>query len=233
MGVVTINGPKGAGSTELGLEVARLLRYDYFDRLVLAEVAKDMKTSVMSIVAKQERVVSIGSAIKDFLSSFLERSAVSTVAGDPYFSAKLGSALSMDYEDQYIDPNSASKNLSSSVLMDKTRMIIERLAEKDNIVIVGRGANIILKGWTNAIHIGVVCTNEHRIQYLMNKHHFDDEKALKELTTNEKARQKYFMEAFDCNPNNPELYHLVINMSTQKVESATELVCNLVNNLGK
>ena len=233
MGIVTINGPKGAGSTELGLEVSRLLRYDYFDRLVLAEVAKDMKTSVMSIVAKQEKVVSIGSAIRDFLSSFLERSAVSTVAGDPHFSEKLGSALSMDYGEQYIDPNSESKSLSSSVLIDKTRMIIERLAEKDNIVIVGRGGNIILKDWDNAIHIGTVSTNEHRMKYIIHKHHFDHEKATKELAANEKSRQRYFLEAFDCNPNNPELYHMVINMSIQKVESATQLVCNLVNNIEK
>ena len=40
MAVVTLNGATGVGGPEVGVEVARLLKADYVDRLLLAEAAK-------------------------------------------------------------------------------------------------------------------------------------------------------------------------------------------------
>ena len=50
MTIVTINGQRGSGAPEIGMEVARRLQYAYVDRQVLGEAAKRLGTWQRSVV---------------------------------------------------------------------------------------------------------------------------------------------------------------------------------------
>jgi len=53
---VTLNGPIGDGGNEIGVAAARLLNADYVGRLVLAEAAKRMGSTVTALTEKEEEV---------------------------------------------------------------------------------------------------------------------------------------------------------------------------------
>ena len=55
MPVITITGLVGSGTAEIGAEVARSLGIDYVDRMILAEAAKKIGTTVAAVAERTER----------------------------------------------------------------------------------------------------------------------------------------------------------------------------------
>ena len=53
MAIVTINGQRGSGAPEIGMEVAARLSYTYLDRQVLGEAAKRLGTTEDVLEAKE------------------------------------------------------------------------------------------------------------------------------------------------------------------------------------
>ena len=77
MPVITINGPIGAGSIEVGQMVARDLTLNYVDRMVFAEAARIIGSPVSNLIAKEQRVERFGDRVTALLGRVLERAAVS------------------------------------------------------------------------------------------------------------------------------------------------------------
>ena len=67
MAVVTMNGPIGSGTNEVGVHAARLLHADYVDRLVLAEAAKRIGSTVEVLEIKGLRKLSLRDRLAHFL----------------------------------------------------------------------------------------------------------------------------------------------------------------------
>ena len=54
MPIITFNGPIGCGGNELGLKVADMLDADYVDRIVFAEAAKRVGSTISALAEKEE-----------------------------------------------------------------------------------------------------------------------------------------------------------------------------------
>ncbi len=85
MPVITINGPVGSGAIEVGQLLAQQLNLNYVDRLVLAEAAKLVRAPVGALLDKEQRVNRFRDRLAYFLQTMLERSALYSDAGEPYF----------------------------------------------------------------------------------------------------------------------------------------------------
>ena len=85
MSVITIEGRLGAGAPNLGRIVARELGLDFIDRLLLADIAKRVG-STMSALSHQERgVPTLTNRFAQSIQRMLHRSAIAGMGGDPYF----------------------------------------------------------------------------------------------------------------------------------------------------
>ncbi len=226
MAAVTLNGPMGAGGREVGLEVARLLDFDYVDRLVLAEAAKRIGASVQVLEIKERQPAAFREKLAMFLRTMLERSAMSGAGGEPYFGPGMEYLPSEEYTDLAPEPHTAAIRLHDQQFIDATQSVIHDLAQSGNVVINGRGSNMILKDAPGVMHVGLTAPMETRMDVIMNREGFTFKEAEKYIADMDKAMTAYFRRFFKSHQLDPSNYHMVLNMGAITVQDAAELIVN-------
>ena len=231
MPVVTINGAIGAGGIEVGILAADHLGADYVDRLVFAEAAKRIGSTVGAVAAKEQRVVRLRDRIAYFLQTMMEKSAVSGAAGEPYLGLGIEALPAEQYAQLANEPITAAQQLNDKRFIEVTSAVINELVSGGNVVINGRGGNMILKDMPGTLHVCLTASLERRIETIMEREHFGREEAEKYVTDTEKARQAYFRKFFKVQPDDPNLYHLCVNMERMKATTAAEIVAHAAKDL--
>ena len=228
MAIVTINGPIGAGGIEIGYQVARHVNADYVDRHIFVEAAALASATVQSFTEKEQRILKLRDHIANFVQNMLERSAIAGAGGDPYFGPDMGSLLSEEYTNLSDMASQNVPKLDDDKFIELTTAVIEDLAAGGNVVIIGRASNIILKNYSDVLHVGLIAPLEFRINTIVEREHFSPSEAKIHVMNTEKARVAYFRKFFKVHPDDPNLYDLVLNMDKMSVESATEIISHSV-----
>lgn len=231
MPVITMNGPIGAGGVEIGQMVAQILNINYVDRLVFAEAAKLVKAPVGALIDKEQRVVPFREKLARFLQTVLERSAMSGASGEPYFGRGVEMLPAEAYTELAGDPSSAAQGLNDKAFIDATSAVIKDLARAGNVVIIGRGANMILADHPGVIHVGFTGPQEARINTLMGREHITRQQAQLEAVQLEQARVTFFRKFFKVNPSDPSLYHLTLNLGRVQFKTAAEIIVHATKDL--
>jgi cytidylate kinase len=231
MAVVTLNGPIGAGGVEVGVEAAKLLKADYVDRLLLAEAAKRIGSTVQVLEIKEQRVVPLRDRLAYFLQTMLERSAMSGAGGEPYFSPGMEYLPAEEYSDLAQEPLTAAQRLKDEHFIEATGAVVKDLARAGNVVIIGRGSNMILRDMPSVLHAGLLAPVERRVTTIMGREHLDKKDAERYVLDMEKARVIYFKKFFKVHPNDASLYHLVVNLGVMSVKVAAEIVAHAAMDL--
>ena len=225
MTIITFNGPIGSGGPEIGLEVSEKLNIDYVDRLILAEAAKRIGATVQAVSGKEHKLPRTRDRIGRFAQNLLERSAMSGAGGEPYFGPGIEVLLSRDYysSDQK-DTITSTTNVTDTEFITATTSVITDLADAGDVIIVGRASNLILATKPNALHVRVRAPLEQRIETIMNREHLTHENATTFVNEHENARIAYFKRFFKVDPNDPDNYHITLNMGNLKTSTATAIV---------
>ena len=225
MTVITMGGLSGGGGRLLGPMVAQRLGADYVDRLILTNVARHVGATVDALHQREERLPTRGERFSRILQRMLERSAVTGAGGDPYFGPGIAAFLTEEYEDLPQPTITRGHELEDEKYIEAIRTVMNDLVNSGNVVIVGRGAYIILKDVPGVLRVGVVARLEDRIARIMDREQADHEQAAKTVEYRDGARSDYFKRFFGIdNPDDPEAYHLVVNTSDVDLEYATEMV---------
>ena len=225
MTVVTLAGLAGAGPRSLGPIVAQRLEADYVDRLILTNVARQVGATVAALHEREERPPTRGERFSRLLQRILERSAVSGAGGDPYFGPGVAAFLTEEYEDLPQPTITKGHELEDEAYIEAVHTVLEEMAESGNTVIVGRGSHVILRDLPNVLRVGVVSEYEDRIITIMNRERLSREEAETTVAARDAARAYYFQRFLGLeNPDAPELFHLVINVSEISLEYAADLV---------
>ena len=233
MAVVTMNGPIGSGTNEVGVHAARLLHADYVDRLVLAEAAKRIGSTVEVLEIKGLRKLSLRDRLAHFLQKMMERSAMAGAGGDPYFSPGMEYLPSVGYTDLSQEPLTPAQRLNDEHFIEVTTAVIKDMADAGNVVIDGRGSNMILKNAPGVFHVALIAPLQLRINTIVKREHFDWKDAEKYTVEMEEARVKYFRKFFKVHPEDITLYHMVLNMGTLSVKTAAEMVAQAAADLAE
>ena len=171
MPVVTSNGQVGSGVLEVAASVAKLLNFDYVDRLILAEAAKRVGATIEALEQKELRKLGVKDRIARFIQIILEHSAMSGAGNEPYFGPGIEDLLARRFPDVSKSQITAEQELDDEKFIQVTKAVINELAEEDNVVIVGRVSNVILKDKPGVFHVGFVAPLELRIQNIMRREH--------------------------------------------------------------
>ena len=231
MPVITINGPIGSGSFEVGQMVAERLGINYVDRMVLAEAARRIGSPVGSLVEKEQRVVRFRERLGRFLQTMLERSAISGVGGEPYFGHGTEMLPAETYTELLGESPTASQTVNDKAFIDTTSSVIKEIAGGGDVVIIGRGGNMILSDFPGALHVGMLAPLESRIENIMAREHYNRQEATKYVAELEEARIAFFRKFFRVNANDPELFHLILNGARIGPEVAAEMVVHAAEGL--
>ncbi len=107
---------------------------------------------------------------------------------------------------------------------DQVERIICDLVEGGNVVIVGRGGQMVLRGRSDVLHVRVVAPLEARIAQLQEERSVSEESARACLEASDKARARYLRRGHDVRVEDPALYHLTVNTGLLDLSQALNLI---------
>ncbi|MDA8125605.1 MAG: cytidylate kinase-like family protein [Deltaproteobacteria bacterium] len=202
MPVITIRGPRGSESHPIGELVAQKLGLDYVDQKIIADVARQLRTSNQAIIEKEMPP--------------------STLLGRIAEAIKSNYAFDSGYLDMYMP-------LAEFPLDDKNYLaglqhVIQEMAKCQALVIHGRGSQFILKGFPGAFHVLTVAPLDQRIKRVMAELKCDEKKAGEEIKRFDNNLHEFMKRYFRAEVDDPAHYDLVINTGHFTVEAAADLI---------
>lgn len=113
-------------------------------------------------------------------------------------------------------------------LLHKTSSTIFKLAEMGNVIIVGRGGNLVTAGLKNTFHIRLVAPLNRRIEEVQRIFDISKKDAEKMIAHEDKARAEYFQNHFHKDIDDPLLYHAVINIGLYDFDMLINTISEMV-----
>ncbi len=202
MAVLTISRQFGAGGITLGKMIADKLGYTFADTEIIQEIAKEANVSPQWVEAFEKEA---GTKLSRVISSMVSQKWIDRILKD---------------ERGYLD---------EQIYLDYLVLIIAKMADEDNVVIIGRGSQYILNDHPDAFHILLVDEFENRVNFLVDRYDMTPKKATQVVTNEDKRRLNLYRKLGKVDFDNPNLYHLVLNMSRIDLELAKSLVCQMID----
>ena len=224
MPIITLNGLCGGGSQEIGALLARSMGLDYIDRMIMKVTAEKIGTDIEILERKEQAPNSFLTKLGSILAKAFERSAASGIGGDPYVGPGFEALVGKEYPDIHSEVTSQDE-IEDTIFWNVTREVIETIAaEQSNLVIIGRGGNMILRNTPGSFHIGVSAPIENRIKVVMEREQLNEEQAEKYIRQVDTARVHYFKKHFGTTHPNPHDYHVIINTGMMSMRDATTMI---------
>lgn len=205
MSIITIARQFGAGGKTLGTMVAKELGYTLIDEQIVEMVALEADVSpelVDSVAQETGREGVVQRVLRRF---------------GPFSRGYVETAM----EER---PGYVNGDLYISLL----HKVIPVFAEQDDVVIIGRGGQYILSEWPNTFHFLMIANIENRINFMMEHYNIDRKKAQAVIDQQSKRRVNLYRYFGRTDYEQPELYHMVLNMNRLQLDDAVQAVCKLV-----
>jgi cytidylate kinase len=103
-------------------------------------------------------------------------------------------------------------------------LVIRGLAHEGNVLILGRGGQVLLKNHPGALHVQTVAPRSQRAQAITTRYGLDVRDAYNRLRASDRARSDYLRRYHDADWLDSALYHLVLNTGRVPVPTAVELI---------
>jgi cytidylate kinase len=201
MAVITISRQFGAGGKTLGKRLAEKLGYTFADSDIVQMVAQAANVSPTWVETVEKEA---GSTLSRVITRMVSKPLVDRVLKD---------------ERGYID---------EQIYLDYLVVIIAQIAEEGNVIVLGRGSQYILNDHPDAFHILLVDEFENRVRFMEQNYGLAPAKAFQVVKTEDKRRLALYRRLGKTDYDNPQLYHLVLNMARMNLKKAEELVLGLV-----
>jgi cytidylate kinase len=201
MAVITISRQFGAGGLTLGKRVAEKFGYTFADTEIIKMVAEmaNVSTNFVETIEKEA-----GGKFSKFISKTVSKPLVGRILKD---------------EHGYID---------EEIYLDYLVLIIAQMGDDGNAVILGRGSQYILNDLPEAYHILLIDKFENRVRFMQKNYDLSQGRATQVVKNEDKRRMNLYRKLGKSDYDNPDLYHLVLNMARISQDKALELIADLV-----
>ena len=223
MAVITMSGQSGSGTREIGRLAAGQLELNYVDQQILVEAARALGVPMESVASLDERTASFSERLADMLRRFLERSAAAGASDPMLGSDGLDIVLSRTYSEAAA--GEGLQQVTDERYVEALTGIVRDLAEQGDVLIIGRGSQVILQEWPGAFHVLTVAPLEHRIRDYASREGVTPEEAEKHVHERDKGRAAFHRKFFKVDADDPALYHLTVNSGFVAAEEAAALIC--------
>ncbi len=200
MAIITISRQFGAGGKTLALKVAEKLQYHVAHEQII------------------EKMAEMGELTPEGIRNF-------EVEFDYGSAADIARLAPKSFISRILDPQ--RKYMDAQHYIQLLHQIVPQIVEKGNTVVLGRGAQFILKDRKDTYHILLVADESDRIRFMQENYGLPREQARQAVAKQGKRRMKlmklFHSEGYDL----PEHYDLVLNMSKIDLDHAVELICDL------
>jgi cytidylate kinase len=193
--VVTVSNEYGAGALAIAKRAADELGYEYVDRQLPVVVAKRLSISPEEVEANEDTGRTLG---ERWLTS-LERS-----------TPELAESSTTEPFDEE--------------LLKAIQDAVREYASRGDVVIVGRGAGIILGPSPGVLRVFIYAPREWRIAHVMNTFGTDRKTTEAEVDRIDRMRATYLSDWYDAKFGDPSNYDLCIDTSRFEPEHCAGLI---------
>ncbi len=201
MTVLILSRQFGAGGKTLGENLAKRLGFQFVDRDIIAQVAREANVSVDWVVAVERET---GGRLMKILSKM--------VSGD--FIQRMLSDSGSDFDEE-----------KYAAFVKK---VVKDIAKEGNAVILGRGSQFIVPDQPGVFKVLLVGEKADREKFLEKKYKLSAAEA-RQVVAKEDRKRAAFLVGMDAkSPDDPLLYHLCINTSKMSLKQAEEMIVDLI-----
>jgi cytidylate kinase len=206
MRAITISREYGSGGGEIAARLAQRLGWQVIDHAMVERVARALGTSQEEAGAHNEHPEG---ALARLLNGFQYI--------NPAFTA-------------YAPPGAVSPD---EAYRDAVERIVRAAAARGRVVIVGRGAQVLLAAWRDVLRVRIIAPLEQRIAYVMQREGLEQRAAASRIRQKEHERTRYLEAVYHRKPDEAHLYDIVLNMSILDPASAVNVICLTLNHMAR
>lgn len=205
MAAITISREYGSGGGEIAARLAHQLGWQLVDHAIISRTARELEVQETEVEKHDEDYIE--NDRPGILDRILERLT-------PSASMTGGGGIIMR-------PSAPGETLAYQETM---RDIITAAATSRNVVIVGRGGQVLLADKRDVLHVRVVAPLEQRVAYVVRREGLNPEDARKRVQAKDQARTRYMQTQFHLQHEDPHLYDLVINTAVLSLDSTVDQI---------
>jgi|YNPNPStandDraft_1061719.scaffolds.fasta_scaffold15713_2 cytidylate kinase len=214
MAVITISRQHGSGGREIAARVCDILQYHYFDKRLMAEAMAEQHVTEADITDYHEDAYKL----RGFLDRLLGYRRPTTIA-DVGFWDKRPEAV------KEVEVAALEEHLAVWLV----QAAIKSAYERGNIVIVGRGGQVVLADRPGVLHVRIEAPLEVRVRRVAERDRLSLKEAQEVVINRDKASAEYLKRFYGVDWSDPLLYHLVINSGKWDIEAAARCIASAVS----
>ncbi|GAB4423870.1 MAG: cytidylate kinase-like family protein [Chloroflexi bacterium OHK40] len=208
MAAITISRQYGSGGREVAGLLCERLGYRYFDKELMAQLGDELGLTPAQLVDLPDH--------RHRTQSLIERLFASAInpLGDPS-----GWTLPARLEAQ------------QRITVQTFQSLIQAAHERGNVVVMGRGGQMVLRDAPDVLHVRLVAPVEQRVARVQRREELSEDEARTRIVERDEASLDYLKRYYDCDPDEPLLYHLVINLGKLTTVDACDLIIKALDAL--
>jgi cytidylate kinase len=192
---ITISRQFGAGGADIGRRLADRLGLGYLDRELITATAERLRTTEVVVAAHDERTARLIDRI---------------VA-----SARL------------MYPPAAAESVPPSdhdAIVGTIEEVIRQAAEAGDVVIIGRGAHLVLRDRPDILRVLLVADAAVRLERLRGEGRMSPKATIEDMHAVDRERERHIAERFRVRADDPVAYELVLNTTRLAPDAAVRLI---------
>lgn len=218
MAIITLSRQLASGGNDIALGVAQALGMRLVDQVVIHQAA--MEAGVPRAALEELRYEGRRGLVDKILSVVYAMPAIPTTLEPASGSGTRTPAMFQGF----LSPLHPPMSLSMQEYVRVVGMVIRDLARGGNVVVVGRGGQIVLQDTAGALHVRVIASFARRVERLMVRRNIDRREAAAQLRASDRARADYLKRYHSIGWQNPRLYHLMLNTDDMPLSVAIAAV---------
>lgn len=198
MPIITVSRSYGSGGSEVANLVAAALDWPLLDNAMIDEVAARTGLSRTEVAAREERM--------------------------PSLAERVASAMALSTQEMLTPIARATIPPTEDRILEVTRLVIEEAVARGPVVIVGRGAQMMLGSRGDAFGVFCDAPRESLVRRVMHRDGLSHTDAQKRVDEVNRQRAAWVKSHWARDWHAPETYHLCVNTDLLGVDGAAAAV---------
>jgi cytidylate kinase len=107
------------------------------------------------------------------------------------------------------------------------KLVVDELADKGNVIIVGRGGHVILRDRPDLVRVLMIAPQKLRIDRIARRQSIPIAAAKAQVEASDRHRGRFLKRFYNIKWDNPDLYDIVLNTAWTSAEDACDIICQL------
>ena len=211
--LVTFDGHIGSGALDVGRKVANIFRLRFFSQLILPEVSE--KTTAADEALFIQRDTTTYDRVWRWVEKASSYFALGAAGDDPLLQSAADLHLPLTW-----DNNGPRGSAKSSDLWT-----LDEVAHRGDAVIVHRAGAVEFADHPNTTKVGLFAEWDDRVTRLMHREGIRGAREAERILQEREATQRrYYLKAHSADPEDHDIYDIVLNTSKTRIDMATMIV---------